>query len=145
LIAIVERSTVETKITESLGQRYDHWSVKASLYPDAGWVITLTHPASAGLIIETGSTDEDEAVAVGGRTLAASTEIDIASAAPDLAHADLISGLRTLAKAFEWDSREVRAVAFLMFEHNHLSLDETAWLAGYEGIDAPMRAVSPLD
>jgi hypothetical protein len=107
-------------------------------------VITLAHPASAGVITETGATDEAEAVAVSSRVLAASTEIAIASAAPDLAHADLISGLRTVAKAFEWDSREVRAVAFLMFEHDQLSLDETAWLAGYEGIDAPMRAVSPL-
>ena len=143
MIAVVERSTVEAKIMEALGERLDHWSIEASL--DSGaWVLTIAHPASAGVIIETGVTDDGEAVAVGSRILAASTEIDIASAAPDLAHADLISGLRTVAKAFEWDSREVRAVAFLMFEHDHLSLDETAWLAGYEGIDAPKTAVSPL-
>lgn len=44
----------------------------------------------------------------------------------------------------EWESREVRAVAFLMFEHGHLNNDETAWLSGYEGIGAPMKAASPL-
>jgi hypothetical protein len=144
MIATVERSTVKAKIMESLRQCLDHRSVEASLDSDARWVITLAHPASAGLIIETGATDEVEAVAVGSRVLAASTEIDIASAAPDLAHADHISELRTLAKAFDWDSREVRAVAFLMFDHDQLSLDESVWLAGYEGIDAPMKAVSPL-
>ena len=142
MIATVERS-VKAKIMESLGQRLDHWSVEATLDPDATWVITLAHPASAGVIIETGATDQAEAVAVSGHLLAASIEIDIASAAPDLAHADLIAGLRTISKAFEWDHREVRAVAFLMYEHGHLNHDETAWLSGYEGIDAPMRAVSP--
>jgi hypothetical protein len=76
--------------------------------------------------------------------LGPSTEIDVASAAPDLEHADLISGIRTIAQMFEWESREVRAVAFLMFEHGRLNNDETAWLCGYDGIGAPMKAASPL-
>ena len=35
-------------------------------------------------------------------------------------------------------------MAFLVFEHGQLDHDETAWLSGYEGIDAPMNTVSPL-
>jgi hypothetical protein len=76
--------------------------------------------------------------------LGPSTEIDVASAAPDLEHADLISGIRTIAQMFEWEGREVRAVAFLMFEHGRLNNDETARLSGYEEIGAPMNAASPL-
>ena len=92
------------------------WTVDASADPQMGWVIALTHPASAGLIIETGTAVEADAVETGRRVLAASAEIDIASAAPVLEHADLVMGLRTVAMSFGWESREVRAVAFLMFE-----------------------------
>jgi hypothetical protein len=94
--------------------------------------------------VETGAIDETEAATVAMHMLGPSTEIDVASAAPDLEHADLISGIRTIAQTFEWESREVRAVAFLMFEHGHLNNDETAWLSGYDGIGAPMKAASPL-
>ncbi|MGD9999423.1 MAG: hypothetical protein AB7U39_21090 [Ilumatobacteraceae bacterium] len=138
------RSRIEAGIIESLGPRLDGWTVKASEDPQTGWVITLTHPASAGLGIETGTAVEIEALETGRRVLAASKEVDIASAAPALEHADLITGLRTVATMFGWDSREVAAVAFLMFEHGHLTLDETAWLSGYEGVGAPMQPRSPL-
>ena len=79
-----------------------------------------------------------------GRVLAASIEIDIASAAPMLEHAEMVSGLRTVASMFGWESREVAAVAFLLFENGHLTHDETAWLSGYEGVGAPMQPRSPL-
>jgi hypothetical protein len=106
--------------------------------------VSLTHPASAGLIIPTGSDSVAEAIEIAGRVLSASTEIDIASAAPALEHAELLLGLRTVATMFGWGNREVGAVAFLMFENGHLTLDETAWLAGYEGVGAPMRPHSPV-
>jgi hypothetical protein len=141
---IVEGGVVATKIMESLGPRLDRWRVESNLDIGGRWVITLAHPASAGLVLDTGSPNEGDAIAVGNRIVAANTEIDIASAAPDLEHADLILGLRTISKMFEWDNREVRVVAFLMFEHGQLNLDETAWLSGYEGINAPMKAASPL-
>lgn len=135
---------VETRIIELLGPRLDGWAVNASLDMQTGWVIALTHPASAGLIIETGTAIEADAVETGLRVLAVSKEIDIASAAPVLEHADLIMGLRTVATVFGWDTREVGAVAFLMFEHSHLTLSETVWLAGYEGVGAPMVPRNPL-
>lgn len=138
------RSTVETRIIESLGPCLNGWTVAASIDSEMGWVIALTHPASAGLIVETGTAVEVDAVETGRRVLAASKEIDIACAAPVLQHAELIMDLRAVASAFGWDSREVGAVAFLMFEHGYLTLDETAWLSGYEGVGAPMQPRSPL-
>jgi len=56
----------------------------------------------------------------------------------------MLLGLRTVASMFGWECREVRAVAFLMFENGHLTHDETAWLSGYEGVGAPMQPRSPL-
>lgn len=141
---IVEGRVVAAKIMESLGPRLDRWRVESNLDAGGCWVITLTHPASAGLVLDTGSTNEGDAIAVGDRILAANTEIDIASAAPDLEHDELILGLRAISKMFEWDNGEVRAVAFLMFEQGQLNVDETAWLSGYEGSNAPMTAASPL-
>ena len=138
------RPVIEARIADSLGQRLNGWNVAASIDPDRAWVIALTHPASAGLVVETGTAVEDDAVEIAGRVLEHSTEIDIARAAPVLLHAELVMGLRTVAAMFEWPSHEVKAVVFLMFEHGHLTLDEATWLAGYEGVDAPMQPRSPL-
>jgi len=137
-------STVESGVIDSLGPRRDGWNVEASLSPREGWVIMLTHPASAGLNITTGTAVESDAITVASRVLAASIEIDIASAAPLLEHPEMLLGLRTVAGMFGWECREVRAVAFLMFEHGYLTHDETAWLSGYEGVGAPMQPGSPL-
>ena len=137
-------SSIEDAICEWLGPRLDRWTVEASADRQAGWVITLTHPASAGLIIETGTGIEGDAIGTVTRVLAATKEIDIASSAPALEHLDLLLGLRTVAKMFGWENLEAGAVAFLMFENGHLTLDETAWIAGYEGHGAPMRPRSPL-
>ena len=73
-----------------------------------------------------------------------SDEIDVAASAPALEHADLLAGLRTIAAMFGWDNDEVRAVAFLMFENGHLTLDETAWVSGYIGGGSPMCPTSPM-
>ena len=144
----MEPSTVAAEIIESLGPRLDRWSVEATRDQFGQWEVALTHPASSGIRLLTSTSDAAEAVAKATATLASPAsfnhEIDIASAAPELEHPDLIAGLRTIAFAFKWDSREVRSVSFLMFEHRHLTHDETAWLAGYEGVDAPMTARSPL-
>lgn len=137
-------SAVEERIFEFVGSRLHGWNVEASTDPVAGWKITLSHPASAGLTIETGTSVEADAVETSVRVLTTSGEIEIVRAAPDLVHSDLVMGLRTLTLAFRWDCREVAAVAFLLYEHGHLTLDETAWLSGFEGIGAPMQRRSPL-
>jgi hypothetical protein len=144
----VDHSTIAAKVIESLGPRLDRWSVEATRDRFGQWEVALTHPASSGIRFLTSTSDEAEAVAKVAASLATSPtfdrEIAIACAAPDLEHPDLVSGLRTISFSFGWDCRQVRAVAFLMFEHGHLTHDETAWLAGFEGTDAPMEAVSPL-
>jgi hypothetical protein len=140
----VERPLVATKIVESLGSRLDRWSVEAARALDRRGFVTLSHRRVPVSCRNRCAIDETEAATVAMHMLGPSTEIDVASAAPDLEHADLISGIRTIAQMFEWESREVRAVAFLMFEHGHLNNDETAWLSGYDGIGAPMKAASPL-
>jgi hypothetical protein len=141
----MDARNVANRIKEALGPRRDRWHVEVSSDAVGRWVIALSHPASAGLMVETQATDDDGAVAAGIRMLAsASTEIEVATAAPELEHADLISGLRTISQMFKWDNREVGAIAFLMFEHGHLNQDETAWLSGYQGIGAPMAPRSPI-
>jgi hypothetical protein len=140
----VERPLVATKIVESLGSRLDRWSVEAARALDRRGLVTLSHPASAGLLSKQVPSTKLRRPRWPCTCSGPSTEIDVASAAPDLEHADLISGIRTIAQMFEWEGREVRAVAFLMFEHGRLNNDETARLSGYEEIGAPMNAASPL-
>jgi hypothetical protein len=60
-----------------------------------------------------------------------------------LEHQELAMGVRALTLGFEWSSREVRAVAFLLHEVGALNHEEAAWLAGYEGEGAPMTPASP--
>ncbi len=105
--------------------------------------MVLTHPASAGLVLESIGADTDDTITAAANALHTITEVDIAAAAPKLEHPDLIAGLRTIAKAFNWDTLQVRSVAFLLFEHGHLTHDEAAWLGGYDGRNAPMNPVSP--
>ena len=88
--------------------------------------------------------DGAQAASIALQVLEHTEEIDVAAAAPTLEHADLLAGLRTIAAMHRWDSREVRAVAFLMFENGHLTHDETAWMSGYIGTDPPMRPTSPM-
>jgi hypothetical protein len=63
--------------------------------------------------------------------------------APPLVHRSLVLGVRTLVTAFEWTATEVRGVAFLLYEHGHLTREETGWLAGYVAADAPKTFVDP--
>ena len=103
----------------------------------------LEHPASAGVVLELRETDPAEAAAAATRILAAHREVQLAFAAPELTNPDLVMGLRTLTAAFTWSNLEVRSVAFLLYEHGHLTVDEAAWLGGYEGKDPPMTVTSP--
>lgn len=110
---------------------------------DSGFVVHAQHPASSGLVLETGTFDGDaagEAVAEWIRQ----PEVAIAEAAPELEHADIAMGVRTLTVAFEWPTVQVRAVAFLLFEAGALSADEAGWLAGFCAYDAPMRSTPPM-
>jgi len=70
-------------------------------------------------------------------------EVAIAAAAPGLIHPDLVMGIRALTVVHEWGAAELRDIAFLLFEADALTLDETSWLAGYVADDAPMTPVPP--
>jgi hypothetical protein len=100
------------------------------------------HPASSGMVLDLEVSDPKMAQQLDW--FCGEREIAVASAAPPLVHPDVVLGVRALARAFEWPTREVKAVAFLMFEAGALSVDETSWLAGYVAEDAPMERVSPL-
>ena len=134
---------ISSEIISWLGDRADRWTVVASTDDQGGWVVQLEHPASTGLGLETGATDEVDAARIAIRMLASSDEIAIAWTSPTLEHAELCLGVRTLATMFRWHNREVRGVTFLMFEHGHLTERETAWLAGFVGRDAPAAYLSP--
>jgi hypothetical protein len=110
---------------------------------DRGFTLVAEHPASAGLVLETGTLDRDLAAS---RISAwfAQREIGVADAAPELVHADTVAGLRGLAQAFDWPTVQVRAVAFLLYDAGVLTADEAAWLSGFVADDAPMVATPPF-
>lgn len=140
----MEPDEVAVQIEEMLGPRLDRWAIEPTTNDRGEWEISLTHPASAGIVILTGRTNPAAAITTASESLNTMTEIDVASAAPSLKHTNLIAGLRTITKAFNWSTQEVRAVAFLLFEFDHLTEDEAAWLSGFEGDGAPMNPVSPI-
>jgi len=142
--ASVESTPIPGELGSWLGHRGDGWTIAASTVPDGSWTVVLEHPASWGKILQTGAHTESDALQVARRWLDADDEIRIVAAAPPLVHAGLCLGVRTFVTAFEWTNREVRGVAFLMYEHGMLDEPETAWLAGYLGEDAPVEAASPL-
>jgi hypothetical protein len=95
-----------------------------------GLVLVAEHPASAGLVLETGTFDRDLAE----RHIAwwmRQREFAVADAAPELVHPEAVAGVRTLVQAFEWPTVQVRAVAFLLFEVDVLTADEAGWIAGF--------------
>jgi hypothetical protein len=108
-----------------------------------GFVLVADHPASAGLMIETGTLDHDLAA----RRISSwmgQREVAVADAAPELVHPDTAAGVRALAVAFDWPTVQVRAVAFLLFEAGVLTADEAAWLSGFVAHDAPMVVTPPI-
>lgn len=56
-------------------------------------------------------------------------EIAVADAARTLAHPDTVASVRTLAVAFEWPTVQARAVAFLLYGADVLTVDEAGWLS----------------
>lgn len=140
----MDASDVAHQLDEALRPRLTGWTIAAHRRHDDRWTITLTHPASHGLVLELRATEPDTAVTEAAATLAANTEIAIIANAPHLEHVELVLGLRGLASSFKWSYQEVCATAFMLYEHGHLTEPETAWLAGYEGRDAPMSPISPL-
>jgi hypothetical protein len=110
---------------------------------DRGFTLVAEHPASAGLVLETGTLDRDLAASRISAWIA-QREIGVADAAPELVHADTVAGVRVLAQAFDWPTVQVRAVAFLLYDAGVLTADETAWLSGFVADDAPMVATPPI-
>jgi hypothetical protein len=107
-----------------------------------GFTLRAEHPASAGLVIETGTLDADLAT----RRISVwldHRELAVADAAPELVHPDTVAAIRALARAFEWPTVQIRAVAFLLFEADALTADEAGWLSGFVADDAPMVATPP--
>lgn len=74
------------------------WAVEVS--DEAGWTITLEHPASHGLALQTNTSDEAAAVERAEQWISNVAEVSIASAAPVLTHPDLVREIRGLAAAF---------------------------------------------
>lgn len=108
-----------------------------------GIVLVAEHPASAGLVIETGTRDHELAA----RRIASwidQRELAVADAAPDLVHPDTVAGVRAMALAFGWPTVQVRGVAFLLFGAGALTADEAGWLSGFVADDAPMVVTSPI-
>jgi hypothetical protein len=110
---------------------------------DRGFTLVAEHPASAGLVLETGTLDRDLAASRISAWIA-QREIGVADAAPELLHADTVAGVRALAQAFDWPTVQVRAVAFLLYDAGVLAADEAAWLSGFVADDAPMVATPPI-
>lgn len=89
------------------------------------------------------TSDPDEALSRLSSMLADDEEVSVVDAAPPLVHPDLVRGVRALTAAFDWSSKEVRALTFLLWEVGALSRDETAWLAGFTGSGAPRHPSDP--
>ena len=130
------------QLRADLQDRSPLWEVEVQPGLHGRVSVGCRHPASAGLAIDVDPNDEQHLLAV----LAASSldEVRIASAAPTLRDPERVQSVRSLIKAFKWTQPEVRGLAFVLFEYGFLSEDETAWIAGFAAVDAPMRPVSPI-
>jgi hypothetical protein len=117
---------------------------RLTLQRDArGFVLVADHPASAGVVIETGTLDHDLAA----RRISSwirQREVAVADAAPELVHLDTVAAVRTLALAFDWPTAQVGAVAFLLFEAGVLIADEAGWLSGLVADDVPTVVTPPI-
>ena len=137
-------NVVETQLATWLSANSVGWTVVASRDRRGAWLVSLDHPASAGLRIETGATDALEATRIAMKCIKAADEITTASAAPALEHRDLVMEVRTIAQVFDWHTDEIRAVAFMLFSHGHISRGEAAWMSGFLGHGAPRHPVDPV-
>ncbi|WP_052668107.1 hypothetical protein [Nitriliruptor alkaliphilus] len=122
------------------------WKVEVRSEPTAtAATVSLTHPASHGLLLDvSGDAAKPDPLTWMQNALAENPELMVVAAAPALAHRQLVLGVRSLIAAFEWHNREVRALAFVLWEVGALTEQEAAWLAGYCGSEASMTPVSPM-
>jgi hypothetical protein len=118
------------------------WSVETLKSSSNRWTVECRHPASHGLDIDVDPTNDAQVVSL-TQGWSGRREFVIASSAPPLVHPERALSLRTLIDAFQWTAIEVRGLTFVLYEHGFLTLDETAWLAGYAAADAPRRPISP--
>jgi hypothetical protein len=120
--------------------------------PSSGWSLRLErrgerltlraeHQASHGLALDIDTWTSDSAEHL--EWWSHQREVAVAAAAPQLVHPELVMGLRTLTVAYRWGAAELRGIAFLLFEVQALTLEETSWLSGYVADDAPMQPVTP--
>jgi hypothetical protein len=108
-----------------------------------GFGVAAEHPASAGLVLATGTLDKDRAARLIS-TWMEQREFAVADAAPELVHSDAVFGVQALARGFCWPTVQVRGVAFLLFEVAALTADEAGWLSGFVADDAPMVVTPPI-
>ena len=130
-------------LRRGLALRSSLWEVDATETTTGRWLVECRHPASHGM---GAAVDPDKPEQVGHLASGWSQhrEFMVASVAPALAHPDRVLSLRTLIDAFQWTQKEVQGLTFALWAHGFLTLDETAWLAGFTATDAPMRLVSPV-
>lgn len=134
-------ANLQSQLTQLLQQRSPAWELSCETSESGAYTISLSHPASHGLIYIVEEHDSDAVVRVASAWLADNEELSIADAAPTLAHPELVLGLRTLTAAFDWPNEQVRSVAFLLAETEALNREEAAWLAGFVGSNAPGQVV----
>jgi hypothetical protein len=107
LLAVARRELGSSSRSTFTLQRHAH-----------GFVLVADHPASAGLMIETGTLDHDLA-AHRISSWMDHRAVAVADAAAELMHSDTVAGVQALAEAFDWPTAQVRTVAFLLFARHY--------------------------
>jgi threonine synthase len=128
---------LERAVQAALVSSRTPWTTTARRVEDDSWIVELTHDASNGFIIETGTADPAAAARRVVDSLGRSREIERVAAAPPLRHVDAVRGLRAVVQTFGWSRAEVRAMARLLEELGALDADEAVWLASHVGADRP--------
>lgn len=120
------------------------WSTRVVVDRRAALALELIHPLSFGLEWRFNkSAIEDVDLPPVEAWLQDTPEIQAINDAPlAVPHVELLRGLRSTAKAFDWDNTVCRHLGQLLHVSGCISADEAAWFRGYTGRGAPMiRAV----
>jgi hypothetical protein len=121
---------------------FSRWTL--TLRRDArGFILVADHPASAGLIIETGTLDHDLAA----RRISSwirQREVAVADAAPELVHPDTVARVRARRLGTAGTRRREHAPLASRRPAPVLTADEAGWLCGFVADDAPMTATPPI-
>lgn len=124
-MSAVEISNVVRQLLHESGAQ--GWSVEVR--DKGGWTVELTHPASHGLVLETGSGSVAEAIERARQWIDSTDEVRVAGSAPVLSHPDLVLELRGLAAAFQWEPHEIAGVVRMLESYEVIASDEANWLA----------------